>query len=35
MKRAYAEELPIESESYDTVLLNGVIHYLKDPVKSL
>ncbi|QGA53678.1 methyltransferase domain-containing protein [Sulfolobus sp. E5-1-F] len=35
VKRGYAEKLPIESESYDIVLLNGVIHYLKDPIKAL
>ncbi|ABP95082.1 MULTISPECIES: class I SAM-dependent methyltransferase [Metallosphaera] len=34
VKRGYAEELPVH-EKYDAVLMNGVIHYLRDPAKAL
>ncbi|BBD73344.1 hypothetical protein HS1genome_1733 [Sulfodiicoccus acidiphilus] len=32
--RGFAEELPVQT-NYSTVLMNGVIHYLNDPVKAL
>ena len=35
VKKGYAEDLPIPNESYDVVLLNGVIHYLKDTRKAM
>ncbi|BCS93133.1 class I SAM-dependent DNA methyltransferase [Metallosphaera javensis (ex Sakai et al. 2022)] len=34
VRKGYAEELPVQ-EKYDTVLMNGVIHYLKDPLRAL
>jgi len=35
VKKGYAENLPVSDESYDIILLNGVIHYLKDKIRAL
>jgi len=35
VKIGYAENLPVSNESYDVILFNGVIHYLKDKRKAL
>ncbi len=34
-KRGFAEEIPYEDEEFDSVLLNGIISYVKDPRKSI
>ncbi len=35
VKIGYAEELPFEDSTFDTVILNGVLDYVKDDVKAV
>ncbi|MCY0860041.1 MAG: class I SAM-dependent methyltransferase [Sulfolobaceae archaeon] len=35
VKRGYAESLPYPDNTFDTVLINGVLHYVKDQQKSV
>ncbi|MBP1357414.1 MAG: class I SAM-dependent methyltransferase [Sulfolobus sp.] len=35
VKKGYAESLPYENSTFDTVLINGVLPYVKDPQKAV